>query len=656
MQAARIRSENARLKEQLQKAKSQSANLQESSARKDNETAAKSPATGTSNDGTNWKSECAKVSLKFNALSDNFKKAKDALRKRKEERDKWIEHATLLEKKIKTAEEEHGIQILERSGKSRRATSHLDVEADVARPSPNASFASENGLEQTDLELPAMAAESLRASDENLSAFANPTSDSTEGSSEMGQQDELPELPEEDGRNLVLIKTEPSSDTPVVVSERVVKKRKRDSPEAEITPSRRVKVESSDGSSPVQAHADNVLDIHESIDLGDVAQKILTPRKRKELEEWHRLRETQAEPYVSAPTTTPARLYVRPDPQTEPVRAIERSSALTPVSVNKRIGRSIADKPALPPSKNLSHGISTLAEDGGAYKTTSRAGQRGSGTTTPVPKGRLDALLNSPAAQEEGDVPRSLQRTREKAGVSGGSRNLSSDLLIPGRRELPFEKGKRAKENQPGSTKSRSGFNSPRVQPEDTRSPLAYKKGSTSLLRNKPASELRLEDFKINPQANEGHDFAFSEVVRDRNERACLPGCTDMHCCGKEFRALALSQRPNPPLTAAQRQEEQKLLEEYLGDYSYKLAAMNKEERDELWVEAKTQELANKYGKHRHRYTRMRSPPGFWNADFPSTQELEADRAEAGKREKQVIQERYREALKPGGRWLFRDE
>jgi hypothetical protein len=129
-----------------------------------------------------------------------------------------------------------------------------------------------------------------------------------------------------------------------------------------------------------------------------------------------------------------------------------------------------------------------------------------------------------------------------------------------------------------------------------------------------------------------------------------------MHCCGKYFRPLAASQKPNPPLTAAQRQEEQKLVEGHLGDYSYRLATMTKAERAEIWLEAKTQELANKYGKHRHRFSRMRSPPGFWNADFPDTQDLEAERAEAAKRERATVEERYQEARRPGGRWVFRDD
>jgi hypothetical protein len=169
-------------------------------------------------------------------------------------------------------------------------------------------------------------------------------------------------------------------------------------------------------------------------------------------------------------------------------------------------------------------------------------------------------------------------------------------------------------------------------------------------------SELKLDDFKINPQANEGVNYAFSDVVRDKGERAALPGCTDPHCCGEEFRALAISQRPNPPLTSEQRRQEQRLLEEYLGDHAYQLTAMTRQERTNVWIDAKTHELANKYGKHRHRYSRMRSPPGFWNADFPSTQEIEDEKLEAAKRERRTVEERRREAMRPGGRWVFRDE
>ena len=83
---------------------------------------------------------------------------------------------------------------------------------------------------------------------------------------------------------------------------------------------------------------------------------------------------------------------------------------------------------------------------------------------------------------------------------------------------------------------------------------------------------------------------------------------------------------------------------------------LSRAEKDEIWVEAKAWELAKKHGKHRHRYGRMQSPPGFWRTDFPDTQEIAEERREVETREKQQVRERYREAMRPGGRWIFRDE
>ncbi|KAF7553426.1 hypothetical protein G7046_g7108 [Stylonectria norvegica] len=645
-----LRTENVQLKEQLKEVKVQNSNILRLPTQNDSHATITAPrlspttATGnSSNNETDWKAECAKVSLKFNALSENFKKAKDALQRRKAEREMWHDHATLLDKKIRQAERDRGIQILDRSNRASRAPSHLDAKQGTPKPSPNASFASDPGLEQTDLELPPLAAESLHtahdSTDENVHQH-NPQSESTQGESDSKQDNDLPTLHPQDGAIDVRIKEEPSSDTPVMVSERVVKKRKREGPGPNVS-AQKVKLEMPDDSSPVMLPGQHTLDTHESIDLGEVAQRMMTPRKRKELEESQRWDELRSG-ILSTATVTPGPVFVRPDPNPQSARAPERSSVLTPLSVNRRIAQSGGDKPAVSFARGLTHGISVLAEDGGLYKLDPTQGQLKRLGVDPIPKGRLDALLNSPSAQSEERVTPSVRRAREKGSLPGKAGRLSNDLFIPGRRELPFERDKRLRDNeqdQQAGVSSRTGFPSPRQLVQDTRSPLVSKKNSASLLRNKPASELRLEDFKINPQANEGHDFAFTEVVRDRSERDCLPGCTDMHCCGKQFRALALSQRPNPPLTAVQRQEEQKLLEGFLGDHSYRLAAMGKEERDDLWVEAKTQELANKYGKHRHRFSRMRSPPGFWNADFPSTQELEAERVEAGQREKQVIQE-----------------
>lgn len=102
--------------------------------------------------------------------------------------------------------------------------------------------------------------------------------------------------------------------------------------------------------------------------------------------------------------------------------------------------------------------------------------------------------------------------------------------------------------------------------------------------------------------------------------------------------------------------EFQALLENYLGDDAWKLSTMAKEEKEGLWLKAKTQELANEHGKHRHRFHRATSPIGYWRTGFPSTQEEQQDKEEAEKMTRRMIDDRYREAMRPGGRWLFRDE
>jgi hypothetical protein len=169
-------------------------------------------------------------------------------------------------------------------------------------------------------------------------------------------------------------------------------------------------------------------------------------------------------------------------------------------------------------------------------------------------------------------------------------------------------------------------------------------------------ANLGRDEFKINPDFNNGEDYAFTEVVRGRAERADLPGCTDPDCCGKHFRAMAQAERQAAGSSLIHRPADIKLLEDYLGDLQYKLGSMTRQEKEELWLEAKTRDLANKHGKHRHRFSRRQSPPGFWNADFPTTQESQEERDEEARRERALIEERYKDAMRGGGKWLFRDE
>jgi hypothetical protein len=100
------------------------------------------------------------------------------------------------------------------------------------------------------------------------------------------------------------------------------------------------------------------------------------------------------------------------------------------------------------------------------------------------------------------------------------------------------------------------------------------------------------------------------------------------------------------------------MLQDYLGDAynNMNLTQMSSDERAELVLQARTMKVAKESGKHREAYERRRTPPGFWRVDFPTTQEQQEDRQKAEEQEKTIVQERWREAQRRGGKWIFRDE
>ncbi|KAL8816156.1 MAG: hypothetical protein Q9223_004788 [Gallowayella weberi] len=200
-------------------------------------------------------------------------------------------------------------------------------------------------------------------------------------------------------------------------------------------------------------------------------------------------------------------------------------------------------------------------------------------------------------------------------------------------------------------------YRSPFAQPSSRKG----SKGREPLLRSRPLSHLALNDFKINPKQNQGYDYAFKEVVRKQDQRKCLPGCTRLDCCGKIFRQMAETGLFNifhtHRLTASsQEDEETSMLEEYLGNATSRLKSMSKEERAETLLQAQTRILADHYSKHREVYAREPSPVGFWDVDMPNSQEAQEMGRMAEIRNRQKVEERYREAMKRDGYWKFRDE
>ena len=180
--------------------------------------------------------------------------------------------------------------------------------------------------------------------------------------------------------------------------------------------------------------------------------------------------------------------------------------------------------------------------------------------------------------------------------------------------------------------------------------------------RRRPRTELRPEHFKINPAYNQGLDYAFEEVVRNRDQRKCFPGCTRPECCGDKFRKIVeIGGMPQFPRKGVQwdssvDDEEQQLLESYLGDDGEQLDLITADEKRKVLIQARAKQLADKFGRHRQAYERRRTPPGFWRTDMPTTQELASDRDAAERVESEKVEEMYREAMRPGGKYLFRDE
>lgn len=183
-------------------------------------------------------------------------------------------------------------------------------------------------------------------------------------------------------------------------------------------------------------------------------------------------------------------------------------------------------------------------------------------------------------------------------------------------------------------------------------------------LRDRPVHQLHSDDFKINPAANHGLDFAYSEVVRKRDQRKCLPNCTKPECCGDKFNKMlkisGLGLQEHHNLWDSSPVDEQEanyhLIKAHFGLNAKQIDELQEEERNRLLDKAKADRFANEYGKHRHVHERQASPPGFWRTEMPTTQELEADREIAKEEKRRKVEGRYSEAMKEGGMWIFRDE
>lgn len=338
--------------------------------------------------------------------------------------------------------------------------------------------------------------------------------------------------------------------------------------------------------------------------------------------------------------------------------------------------RTSAPKPSSTKTNNRNRSaaaIHALSEDGENILRSSKKPRTEENQDTPKYRGigRLENLLDGSSPQIDKTVlsPRSapaIRRHRETLEVTSKSA------------EKPFARPKRpiantTQNNKPGpsSLQRKVPPNRPlnqknnRTTPTDDPGPVLPEHEP---LRCLPLHRLSLDSFKINPNYSENLGFAYRETIRKRDQRLCLPGCTRPECCGTIRKFVEAGGLPNAPPRRSTLfsdddgggpalSDDELTLQGYLGAaYAQTIHRASAAERREMLVEARAKAFADKHGKHRQVFERRTTPPGFWRTDMPTTQEMEEDREEARKMERQKVEERWRDAMRGGGRYVFRDE
>lgn len=308
------------------------------------------------------------------------------------------------------------------------------------------------------------------------------------------------------------------------------------------------------------------------------------------------------------------------------------STVLRPISVNV---------PTLPRTSNRSaNGKAKLRRTGARDKVRllSEDGEESSQAAVDDQAGevdynRLEDLLNEPPPKR---TPASNRRPQQPVATS------CKDRQAPG---MPTPESI-VKQVSPQKTR-RSPLKRLR-RPHNSPPPLGPEHEP---LRDKNIVNLKLDDFKINPKYM-GTTHAFTDTLRGRDARRGLHACTRQDCCGG-----ALEKVITMGGTELTGKTDAEALEAFLGDdWRNHIGSYSAEKRKEIVTQAHVFVFANQHGKHKTAFERRSTPPGFWDTDFPTTQQIEDNRKQAIEMEKKQIEERWREAMRSGGRWLFRDE
>ena len=328
-----------------------------------------------------------------------------------------------------------------------------------------------------------------------------------------------------------------------------------------------------------------------------------------------------------------------------------------------------------PPSRrdHSAAAVPALAEDGEDFGVSGKRSRPDQGTKKASKASdahhRLGALLSEhPTAKAVQPLPLPTERETPSAKAFPKTplsrmeqqyRAPDTPATLPSKKRIPL--GTITSMNPPmteGSKSSSAPNKMPSAKPMFRKPPTLDDPPDTrpeqEPLRARPLHRLRLEDFKLNPAHG---DFAYHDSIRKHDEKKALSGCTKPHCLRcKDLRKFVESSG-YANLSLQNRDEfDEKLIIDFLGGDMQRTKNLSEKERKEILAEAKLKQFADKFGKHRTLFGRAKSPVGFWDVGFPSTQEEEANREAARGRGREMVEERYWEAIRKGGMWVFADD
>ncbi|OSD00532.1 hypothetical protein PYCCODRAFT_1453306 [Trametes coccinea BRFM310] len=278
--------------------------------------------------------------------------------------------------------------------------------------------------------------------------------------------------------------------------------------------------------------------------------------------------------------------------------------------------------------------------------------QRGNQLWTPisalrpqqVPKGRGKVVESARGSSPTGSTTRDIFRPAPSAADSLETKPaLPETPISPRRRKGKGRVVQEDKENGDSRENTPASPSTSAVGKQVT--PLDYSvfKGRGRYGQEKSTSKDTINSlYELDPTRNDGVGFQFEEVVRDKQKRKHMHA-VDCECCRDYYSAIGpLPPRPQGPMWRSPRTtpSKRRRVDSFDDDEDDVAAAAMEEHKQAI-------------SRHREHWPRAKTPPRYWEIEFPTTQQVEEMNAEAARMHEEKRAMIAREAER-GGRYKKR--